>query len=180
VSRKMAVGVPRVAEGDNLRHRWRGYKAGGFIPRRRPAPKPTVRTQLNYEGGREDVGVLGSAVASIAAFRIDWKDVQCHVPNVLVPASSSSRRGRRHEQPASSSSCTRARHRGSTSLAAPGSRTARSRRQPCRTRETSAATAGERAKLYRRFGVQYSRPLRGELAMMARGPRRSATATSVA
>jgi iron complex outermembrane recepter protein len=65
----------------------RGFKAGGFN-----AASPSgaeaygQEHSWNYEGGVKSSGLGGRLTATVAAFRIDWRDLQVNVPNPLVPA----------------------------------------------------------------------------------------------
>ena len=65
----------------------RGFKAGGFN-----AASPSgaeaygQEHSWNYEGGVKSSALGGRVTASVAAFRIDWRDLQVNVPNPLVPA----------------------------------------------------------------------------------------------
>jgi iron complex outermembrane recepter protein len=65
----------------------RGFKAGGFN-----AASPSgaeaygQEHSWNYEGGVKSSALGGRLTASIAAFHIDWRDLQVNVPNPLVPA----------------------------------------------------------------------------------------------
>jgi iron complex outermembrane receptor protein len=65
----------------------RGFKAGGFN-----AASPVgaeaydQEHSWNYEGGVKSTSFGGRLSANIAAFRIDWDDLQVFNPNPLVPA----------------------------------------------------------------------------------------------
>jgi iron complex outermembrane receptor protein len=65
----------------------RGFKAGGFN-----AASPVgaeaydQEHSWNYEGGVKTSALGGRLSANVAAFRIDWDDLQVFVPNPLVPA----------------------------------------------------------------------------------------------
>ena len=65
----------------------RGFKAGGFN-----AASPSgaeaygQEHSWNYEGVVKSSALGGRVTASVAAFRIDWRDLQVNVPNPLVPA----------------------------------------------------------------------------------------------
>jgi iron complex outermembrane receptor protein len=65
----------------------RGFKAGGFN-----AASPVgaeaydQEHSWNYEGGVKTSALAGRLTANVAAFRIDWDDLQVFVPNPLVPA----------------------------------------------------------------------------------------------
>jgi iron complex outermembrane receptor protein len=65
----------------------RGFKAGGFNPAS-PAGAEAYGQEhsWNYEGGLKSSGLNGRLTASVAAFRIDWRDLQVNVPNPQVPA----------------------------------------------------------------------------------------------
>jgi iron complex outermembrane receptor protein len=64
----------------------RGFKAGGFN-----AASPTgaeaydEEHSWNVEGGVKASGLGDRVAASVAVFRIDWRDLQVNVPNLLVP-----------------------------------------------------------------------------------------------
>jgi iron complex outermembrane receptor protein len=65
----------------------RGFKAGGF----NAASKPGAETygeehSWNYEAGVKTSALRDRLSASVAAFRIDWKDLQVNVPNPFIPA----------------------------------------------------------------------------------------------
>jgi iron complex outermembrane receptor protein len=65
----------------------RGFKAGGFN-----AASPSgaeaygQERSWNFEGGVKSSGLGGRLNGSVAAFRINWHDLQVNVPNPLVPA----------------------------------------------------------------------------------------------
>src|SRR5881394_312188 len=65
----------------------RGFKAGGFN-----AASPTgaeaygQEHSWNYEGGLKTSTLADRLSANVAAFYIDWQDLQVNVPNPLVPA----------------------------------------------------------------------------------------------
>ena len=65
----------------------RGFKAGGFN-----AASPVgaeaydQEHSWNYEGGVKTSALGGRLIANLAAFHIDWDDLQVFVPNPLVPA----------------------------------------------------------------------------------------------
>jgi iron complex outermembrane receptor protein len=65
----------------------RGFKAGGFN-----AASPVgaeaydQEHSWNYEGGVKTSAFGGRLIANLAAFHIDWDDLQVFVPNPLVPA----------------------------------------------------------------------------------------------
>jgi iron complex outermembrane receptor protein len=65
----------------------RGFKAGGFnAASPGGAEAYGEEHSWNYEGGVKTSGMSGRLTASVAAFRIDWRDLQVNVPNPLVPA----------------------------------------------------------------------------------------------
>jgi iron complex outermembrane receptor protein len=65
----------------------KGFKAGGFNPAS-PAGAEAYDQEhsWNYEGGVKSSAANGRVTASLAAFRIDWQDLQVNVPNPQVPA----------------------------------------------------------------------------------------------
>jgi iron complex outermembrane recepter protein len=65
----------------------RGFKAGGFNAAS-PAGSEAYGEERawNLEGGYKSEWAGGRVVANVAAFRIDWDDMQLNVPNPLVPA----------------------------------------------------------------------------------------------
>src|SRR5438067_11100216 len=65
----------------------RGFKAGGFNAAS-PAGAEAYSEEhsWNYEAGVQTAAFDNRLSASVAAFRIDWCDVQVDVPNPLVPA----------------------------------------------------------------------------------------------
>ena len=65
----------------------RGFKAGGFNAAS-PAGAEAYGQEhsWNYEGGVKSTALGGRLSANVAAFRIDWDDLQVFVPNPLVPA----------------------------------------------------------------------------------------------
>jgi iron complex outermembrane receptor protein len=65
----------------------RGFKAGGFNAAS-PAGAEAYDQEhsWNYEGGVKSSGFGGRLSANVAAFRIDWRDLQVFIPNPLVPA----------------------------------------------------------------------------------------------
>jgi iron complex outermembrane recepter protein len=148
----------------------RGFKAGGFN-----AASPTgaeaygQEHSWNFEGGVKTSALADRLSASVAAFYIDWQDLQVNVPNPLVPAqffvanaagaSSTGVEVEVHARPEpgldlfGAAGFTRARFAaGSTSngVDVSGNRLANS---PSYTAD---------------FGVQYVRPLRGALSLIAR------------
>ena len=74
----------------------RGYKAGGFNAAS-PAGSESYGQERswNYEGGVKSSALAGRVTASVAAFRIDWRDLQVFVPNPLVGPGGSLRGQRR-------------------------------------------------------------------------------------
>jgi iron complex outermembrane receptor protein len=65
----------------------RGYKAGGFNPAS-PIGTETYGEEHAWqaEGGLKTSWAGGRVVANMAAFHIDWRDLQLNVPNPAVPA----------------------------------------------------------------------------------------------
>jgi iron complex outermembrane receptor protein len=65
----------------------RGFKAGGFNPTAPPGGEAYDQEHnWNYEGGVKTSAFNGRVAASVAAFHIDWRDLQLNVPNPFVPA----------------------------------------------------------------------------------------------
>jgi iron complex outermembrane receptor protein len=148
----------------------RGFKAGGFN-----AASPVgfeaygQEHSWNYEAGVKTTALEDRLSASLATFYIDWRDLQVNVPNPLVPAQffvenaagaySTGVEVELHARPErgldlfGAAGFTRARFAaGSTSngIAVGGNRLANAPRY----------TAD--------FGMQYVRPLRGEVSLIAR------------
>ena len=65
----------------------RGFKAGGFNPQS-PAGSEAYDEEhtWNLEGGLKTVWANGRVSTNVAAFYIDWSDLQLNVPNPLSPA----------------------------------------------------------------------------------------------
>jgi iron complex outermembrane receptor protein len=64
----------------------RGFKAGGFNPASPSGAEAYDQEHSwNYEGGVKSSAFADRLSASIAAFYIDWTDMQVNVPNPLVP-----------------------------------------------------------------------------------------------
>ena len=65
----------------------RGFKAGGFNPQS-PAGSEAYGEERtwNLEGGVKAVWAKGRIATNVAAFYIDWSDLQLNVPNPLSPA----------------------------------------------------------------------------------------------
>jgi iron complex outermembrane receptor protein len=65
----------------------RGFKAGGFNAAS-PAGAESYGQEhsWNYEGGLKSSAANGRISANIAAFRIEWRDLQLNLPNPQVPA----------------------------------------------------------------------------------------------
>jgi iron complex outermembrane receptor protein len=65
----------------------RGFKAGGFNPAS-PAGNETYGEEQtwNVEGGVKTSWAKGRVSFNVAAFYIDWSNLQLNVPNPLVPA----------------------------------------------------------------------------------------------
>jgi iron complex outermembrane recepter protein len=148
----------------------RGFKAGGFN-----AASPVgfeaygQEHSWNYEGGVKTTALEDRLSASVATFYIDWQDLQVNVPNPLVPAQffvanaagahSTGVEVELHARPEpgldlfGAAGFTRARFAaGSTSngIEVGGNRLA----------NAPSYTAD--------FGVQYARPLRGGVSLIAR------------
>ena len=87
VSPQFAVAYRVAAEDDGLRHR----VAQGSMPAASTRASPTgaeaydQEHSWNYEGGVKTSAFNDRLWASLAAFHIDWTDMQVNVPNVLVP-----------------------------------------------------------------------------------------------
>jgi iron complex outermembrane receptor protein len=87
VSPQFAVAYRAAAAATVYATAARGFKAGGFN-----AASPSgaeaygQEHSWNYEAGVKSSGLGGRLTASVAAFRIDWRDLQVNVPNPLVPA----------------------------------------------------------------------------------------------
>src|SRR5262245_17916653 len=65
----------------------RGFKAGGFNPTAPPGSEAYDQEHAwNYEGGVKTSALNNRLAASVAAFHIDWRDLQMNVPNPFVPA----------------------------------------------------------------------------------------------
>jgi iron complex outermembrane receptor protein len=64
----------------------RGFKAGGFNAAS-PAGAEAYDEERNwnYEGGVKSAALGGRLTASVAAFRIDWRNLQVNLPNRQVP-----------------------------------------------------------------------------------------------
>jgi len=148
----------------------RGYKAGGFNSAS-PAGAEAYGQEhsWNYEGGVKTSAFADRLSASVAAFRIDWKDLQVNVPNVFVPgqffianaagATSSGVELELHARP-------------DTGLDVFGGAGFTHARFSDGSVSNGVNVSGKKlanAPSYTAdFGVQYSRPLRGDVAMMAR------------
>lgn len=148
----------------------RGFKAGGFNAASPPGAEAYDQEHSwNYEAGVKTSALADRLSASIAAFRIDWRDLQVNVPNPFVPAqffianaagaTSSGVEFELHALPDrdvdlfGGAGWTRARFSGgstSNGVNVGGKRLS----------NTPSYTAD--------FGVQYSRPLRDGLALVAR------------
>jgi iron complex outermembrane receptor protein len=148
----------------------RGFKAGGFN-----AASPTgaeaydEEHSWNVEAGVKGSGLGDRVAASIAVFRIDWRDLQVNVPNPLVPgqffianaagATSSGLEFELHARPESgldlfgSAGFTHARF-------SDGSRSSGLNVSGNPLPNAPSYTAD--------FGVQYSRPLVANLSLLAR------------
>jgi iron complex outermembrane recepter protein len=87
VSPQLAVAYRVVPAATLYATATRGFRAGGFNPAS-PAGSEAYGEERswNYEGGVKTSGLNGRLTASVAAFRIDWKDLQLNVPNPQVPA----------------------------------------------------------------------------------------------
>jgi iron complex outermembrane recepter protein len=148
----------------------RGFKAGGFNAAS-PAGAEVYDQEhnWNYEAGVKTSALGDRVSASVAAFRIDWQDVQVNEPNPLVPgqffianaagAASTGFEFELHARPDAgldlfgSAGFTRARFAaGSTALGV----------------EVSGKRLPNAPSYTADFGVQYVRPLRGGVELMAR------------
>jgi len=148
----------------------RGFKAGGFNAAS-PAGAEAYGQEhsWNYEGGVKTSVFADRLTANFAAFYIDWQDLQVNVPNPLVPAqffianaagaSSTGVEAEVHARPDPGLDLF-----GGAGFAhaqfASGSTSNGVRVGGNRLANTPSYTAD--------FGVQYTRPLRGDLSLMAR------------
>jgi iron complex outermembrane receptor protein len=65
----------------------RGFKAGGFNAASPPGAEAYGQEHSwNYEAGAKTSALADRLSANVAAFRIDWRDLQVNVPNPFVPA----------------------------------------------------------------------------------------------
>ena len=148
----------------------RGFKAGGFN-----AASPTgaeaynQEHSWNYEAGVKTSGLANRVSASIATFYIDWTDLQVNIPNAAVPgqffignAAGAASRGVELEL--------RARpDQGIDLFGGVGFTHARfSNGSRSNGVDVSGRTLANAPSYTADFGVQYSRPLRGGLALTAR------------
>jgi iron complex outermembrane receptor protein len=64
----------------------RGFKAGGFNPASPTGSEAYGQERSwNYEGGVKTSWLEDRLALSVAAFHIDWRDLQVNLPNLLVP-----------------------------------------------------------------------------------------------
>jgi iron complex outermembrane receptor protein len=148
----------------------RGFKAGGFNAAS-PAGAEAYDQEhsWNYEAGVKTSGFADRLSASIATFYIDWSDLQVNVPNVAVPgqffignAAGATSRGVEIEL--------RARpDQGVDLFGGVGFTHARfSNGSASNGVDVSGRKLANAPSYTADFGVQYSRPLRGGLALTAR------------
>jgi iron complex outermembrane receptor protein len=148
----------------------RGFKAGGFN-----AASPSgaeaygQEHSWNYEGGVKTSAMNGRLSASVAAFHIEWSDLQVNVPNPFVPgqffignaagATSSGLEFELHARP----------DRGVDLFGGAGFTHARfSEGSVSSGVNVSGRTLANAPSYTADFGVQYSRPLREGLSLVAR------------
>jgi iron complex outermembrane receptor protein len=148
----------------------RGFKAGGFNAAS-PAGADAYGQEhsWNYEAGVKTSALADRLTASIAAFSIDWSDLQVNVPNPQVPgqffignaagARSSGAEVEIHARP----------ERGLDLFGGAGLTHARfSSGSVSNGVDVSGKTLANAPSYTADFGVQYSRPLRSGLALTAR------------
>ena len=148
----------------------RGFKAGGFNAASPPGAEAyDEEHSWNYEGGVKTSAFANRLSASIAAFRINWSDLQVNVPNPQVPAQffignaagahSTGVELEIHARP-------------DPALDLFGGAGFTHARFADRSRsngiDVSGKTLANMPSYTADFGVQYSHPLRGELALTAR------------
>lgn len=148
----------------------RGFKAGGFNPAS-PVESQTYGQEhsWNYEAGVKALALGDRFSAALATFYIDWTDLQVNVPNPFVPtqffianAAGATSKGvelELHARP----------DRGLDVFGAAGFTNARF---SVGSRSSGVDVGGRKLanmpSYTAEFGVQYTRPLRGELAVIAR------------
>ena len=148
----------------------RGFKAGGFNAAS-PAGAEAYDQEhsWNYEAGVKTSALADRLTASIAAFSIDWSDLQVNAPNLQVPgqffigntagARSSGAELEIHARP----------ERGLELFGGAGFTHARfSSGSVSSGVDVSGRTLANAPSYTADFGVQYSRPLQGGLALTAR------------
>ena len=148
----------------------RGFKAGGFN-----AASPSgaeaydEEHSWNYEGGVKASALAGRLTANLAAFHIVWSDLQVNIPNALVPgqffignaagATSSGLEFELHARP----------DRGIDLFGGAGFTHARfSDGSTSNGANVSGKTLANAPSYTADFGVQYMRPLRDGLSLVAR------------
>ena len=148
----------------------RGFKAGGFNPTAPPGAEAYDREHnWNYEGGVKTSAYNDRVSASLAVFHIDWRDMQVNLPNPFVPAqfyianaagaTSNGVEFELHARPERNidlfggAGFTHARYKdGSVASGV----------------DIAGHTLANAPSYTADFGVQYARPLRGSLALVAR------------
>ena len=148
----------------------RGFKAGGFNAAS-PAGVEAYDQEhsWNYEGGVKTSTMGDRLTANVAVFSIDWSDLQVNVPNPQVPgqffianaagARSSGAEFELHARP----------ERGLELFGGAGFTHARFASGSMSSGvDVGGKTLANAPSYTADFGVQYSRPLRGELSVMAR------------
>ena len=148
----------------------RGFKAGGFNAAS-PAGLEAYDQEhsWNYEGGVKTSAMNGRLTAAVAAFHIDWSDLQVNVPNPQVPgqffignaagATSSGLEFELHARP----------DRGVDLFGGAGFTHARfSSGSVSSGVNVGGKTLANAPSYTADFGVQYSRPLRDGISLIAR------------
>lgn len=148
----------------------RGFKAGGFNPAS-PVGAETYGQEhsWNYEAGLKTSGFADRLSASVAGFFIDWQDYQTNVPNPQVPtqfyisnAAGATSKGVEFELHARPD-------RGIELFGGAGFTHARfSDGSVSSGVNVSGRKLANMPSYTADFGVQYARPLRGELSLIAR------------
>jgi len=148
----------------------RGFKAGGYNPASPPGAEAYDQEHSwNYEGGVKSSAYADRLSASLAVFHIDWRDMQVNLPNPQVPAqffianaagaTSNGVELELHARP----------DRGLDLFGGAGFTHARYKDGSIANGvNISGKTLANAPRYTADFGVQYSRPLRGELTMIAR------------
>jgi hypothetical protein len=154
--------------GDRLRTATRGFKAGGFNAAS-PAGAEAYDQEhsWNYEGGVKTSAYGGRLSASLAAFRIDWDDLQVNVPNRSCRRSSSSPTPRRDNTASSRAGARPA--TGVELFGGFGVTDAPSGRQHVERHRRRRQQARERAGHTADLGVQYSRQVWSAASLTLRG-----------